>query len=148
MDEISRILRDERALCSPKSFRRAATQRLDVAWFLLRNSEYYLDAIYLAGYAAECSLKALVLERTPKGKWAATCEEIGSGAKAHDVTFLRGILLRRGCAIPDGVEASLKHVKGNWGTKLRYIGARIPHAEAARFLDHVRSTIEWTGRST
>ncbi len=31
--------------CSQKSYWRAATQRLDVAQYLLKNSKYYLDAI-------------------------------------------------------------------------------------------------------
>jgi len=73
-----------------------------------QDSSYYLDAIYLAGYAAECSLKALILEWTPKLKWAAVCEEISSGAKAHNMDFLKGILNRRQCSIPDEIGESLE----------------------------------------
>ena len=100
--------------CSPKSYRRAATQRLDAAKFLLKNSSYYLDALDLAGYAAECSLKPLILEWTPKLKWAAVCEEIGSGAKAHNFDILKGILNRRQCSIPDEIGESLEVVKREW----------------------------------
>jgi HEPN domain-containing protein len=134
--------------CSPKSYRRAATQRLDAANFLLKNSSYYLDALYLAGYVAECSLKALILERTPKSKWAAACEEIGSGAKAHNVDFLKGILNRRQCSIPDEIGESLEVVKCEWITKLRYVGALIPFKEAEAFIGHVALIYQWAERST
>jgi hypothetical protein len=55
--------------------------------FLAKNTDYNLDALYLAGDAAECSLKSLILERTPKSKRAAVCEEISSGAKAHNLGY-------------------------------------------------------------
>ncbi len=133
---------------SPKSYRRAATQRLDAARFLLKNSSYYLDALYLAGYAAECCLKALILERTPKSKWAATSEEIGSGAKAHNFDFLRGILNRRQCSIPEEIGVSLEVVKREWITDLRYVGALIPFREAEVFIEHVLAINQWAERST
>jgi len=138
---------DEPDTGSPKSYRRAATQRLDAAKFLLKNSSYYLDALYLAGYAAECSLKALILERTPKSKWAATCEEIGSGAKAHNFDFLKGILNRRQCSIPDEIGESLEVVKREWITNLRYVGALIPFREAEVFIELVALIDQWAERS-
>jgi HEPN domain-containing protein len=134
--------------CSPKSFWRAATQRLDVAKFLLKNSKYYLDALYLAGYAAECSLKALILRRTPKSKWAAVCEEIGSGAKAHNLEFLKGILNRRQGSIPDKTAESLDIIKREWITSLRYVGSLIPYAEAENFINHVVLVYQWVEGST
>jgi HEPN domain-containing protein len=133
--------------CTPKSYRRAATQRLDVAKFLLKNSKYYLDALYLAGYAAECSLKSLILERTPRSKWAAVCEEISSGAKAHNLDFLQGILNRRQRSIPDETAASLDVIKREWITNLRYVGALIPYEEAENFINHVVLIYQWVERS-
>ena len=144
---IRKIVRTELD-CSPKSYRRAATQRLDVANFLLKNSKYYLDAVYLAGYAVECSLKALVLERTLKSKRAAVCEEISSGAKAHNLDFLKGILERRGCSIPDKTRESLNVIKCEWKTNLRYVGALIPYEEAESFIKHVAWICQWAERST
>lgn len=133
--------------CSPKSYRRAATQRLEVARFLLKNSKYYLDALYLAGYAAECSLKSLILERTPKSKRAAVCEEISSGAKAHNLVFLEGILNRRQSSIPTETAASLDVIKREWITSLRYVGALIPYEEAENFIKHVALISQWVERS-
>jgi HEPN domain-containing protein len=133
--------------CSPKSYWRAATQRLDVATFLLKNSQYYLDALYLAGYAAECSLKSVILNRTPKSKWAAVCDEISSGATAHNMDFLEGILNRRQSRIPDQEAKSLDVIKREWVTNLRYVGALIPYDEAKNFIMHVESIYEWAERS-
>lgn len=133
--------------CSPKSYWRAATQRLEVAEFLLKNSRYHLDALYLAGYAVECSLKALILRRTPKPKWAAVCEEISSGAKAHNLDFLEGILNRRQRSIPDETSESLKVIRREWTTNLRYVGALIPCKEADTFIKHVELIYKWAERS-
>jgi HEPN domain-containing protein len=133
--------------CSPKAYWRAATQRLDAARFLLKNSKYYLDALYLAGYAAECSLKALILKRTPKSKWAAVCEEISSGTKAHNPDFLAGILSRKQGSIPGEAAESLDIIKREWVTNLRYVGSVIPYGEAESFISHVASVYQWVERS-
>src|SRR5262249_18338309 len=115
----------------------------DVATFLLKNSKYYLDALYLAGYAAECALKALILERTPRSKWAAVCEEIGSRAKAHNLDFLKSILTRKQVPIAEEIAVSLEVIKCEWMTSLRYVGAIIPFQEAESFIRHVTSVFQW-----
>jgi HEPN domain-containing protein len=46
-------------------FERIAEQRLAAAELLLEH-QFYLDAVYLAGYTVECSLKALILRWTPR----------------------------------------------------------------------------------
>ncbi len=93
-------------------------------------------------------LKALILEWTPKSKWAAVCEEISSGAKAHSVDFLKGILNRRQCSIPDETAVSLEVIKREWITNLRYVGALIPFKEAEFFIEHVTLIYQWAERST
>jgi hypothetical protein len=120
---------------------------LEAARFLLRHSVYHLDAAYLAGYAAECSLKALILERTSKSKWVAAAEEIGSGARSHNFDFLMGILNRKQCKISNQAYASLAVIKREWTTALRYVGALIPHEEAKFFVDHVAVICRWAERS-
>ena len=76
---------------SSQDFQRAARQRLSTAEFLLGN-RYNLDAMYLAGYAVECTLKALILDATPTGHRAETLRMISSGKKMHDTEVLGGIL--------------------------------------------------------
>ena len=93
-------------------------------------------------------MKALILEWTPKSKWAAACEEIGSGAKAHNLDFLEGILNRRQCSIPDEIGESLEVIKREWITNLRYVGALIPFKEAEVFIEHVALIYQWAERST
>jgi hypothetical protein len=123
-----------------------ATQRLDTARFLLKNFNYNLDAVYLAGYAAECSLKALILDRTPKKNWAARCQEISSGAKAHNFDFLEEVVRRTRGSIPDEITLSLNVVRLAWMTNLRYVGAMILYPEAEYFVNHVVSIYEWAER--
>lgn len=135
------------AVCSAKDYWRAAIQRLEVATFLLERSDYFLDALYLAGYAAECSLKALILERTPKAKRAAVCEEIGSGVKAHNLDFLEENLNRRRISVPVEVTESLNAVKREWSTDLRYLGAAIPNEESKNFRNNVLLIYQWVERS-
>jgi HEPN domain-containing protein len=132
--------------CSPRVYLRAATQRLDVARFLLNNSNYYLDAAYLAGYTAECALKALILERTPKAKRPGVCEELGSGARAHNFDVLENALRVKNCTIPNEVSTGLNHVKQGWGTQLRYHGGLGPQ-EAAESLSHdIILILKWVER--
>ena len=81
-------------------------------------------------------------------KWAAVCEEVGSGAKAHNFDFLKGILNRRQCSIPDEIGESLEVVKREWVTDLRYVGALIPFKEAEVFIEQVALIYQWAERST
>ena len=77
-----------------RRFRLAAGQRLETASFLLRDSTHFRDAIYLAGYTVECSLKAMILARTSKRAFAEAYEKLTQGKKAHDFEFLQGIIKR------------------------------------------------------
>ena len=67
---------------SSRDFQRAEGQRLTTAEFLLENG-YNLDATYLAGYAVECSLKALILHLTEALDRARLFDRISSGAPMH-----------------------------------------------------------------
>src|SRR5205085_10313843 len=84
---------------SSRDFQRAARQRLTTAEFLL-DHRYNLDAMYLAGYAVECTLKALILEVTPVAERPETLKTISSGKKMHDAEMLGAILKQRGHPIP------------------------------------------------
>jgi hypothetical protein len=50
-----------------RRFRVAALQRFEDAQILLDNDRA-TGAVYLAGYAVECLLKAVLLERTPASR--------------------------------------------------------------------------------
>jgi hypothetical protein len=57
-----------------RDYQKAALQRLTTAEALL-DLRLNLDAQYLGGYTVECSLKALILERTPAADQADTLKK-------------------------------------------------------------------------
>src|SRR5262245_22270871 len=114
-----------------RDFQRAALQRLTTARFLLHNG-YNLEAMYLAGYTVECSLKALILEVTPKAHQAATLKKISSGHKMHDPEVLAGKLKELGRAIPARLVKRFRRF--GWSTDLRYAVGRTDTGETRGFL--------------
>src|SRR5262249_8572983 len=68
-------------------FYQAAKQRLGDAQFRLGGGRNR-GAVYLAGYAGECVLKALILAAVPKKKIAGVVESF-RGARAHDYVWLK-----------------------------------------------------------
>jgi HEPN domain-containing protein len=148
MPEESQLRRINRSEfdCNPRAFWRAAAQRLDAANFLLE-TEMYLDAAYLAGYVVECSLKTLILERTPLTKRAVACRELTSGARCHNFDVLSGLLKLRGCSIPSEVMNCLEVLNDEWRTDLRYVGTFIPQREAEQFIKRARLVHDWVKRS-
>jgi HEPN domain-containing protein len=124
-------------------FQRAAKQRLEVATFLLENG-YHLDAVYLAGYAAECALKSVILKRTPHKHYREMFERITPGRQSHDLERLARVL--RGeplnCVIPLGVTERLSLVM-SWSTDLRYQTGRIEYNEARRFCEATQRIVSW-----
>ena len=63
-------------------FYRAAEQRFTDAQFIFRKGDRTTAAVYLAGYAVECFLKALILSQLP-GRDAEMLKQF-RGGKAHD----------------------------------------------------------------
>jgi HEPN domain-containing protein len=128
---------------SSRDFQRAARQRLTTAEFLLEN-RYNLDAMYLAGYAIECSLKALVLESTPAEDRNETLKRISSGKKMHDPEILGGILKNLNHAIPLDLVKRLR--RSSWSTSLRYESGRKDTGETRGFLRTAKTIIDWVER--
>jgi hypothetical protein len=136
---LSGIIRDYDYLEStPKSFQKAAALRIAAARILVL-SDLKLDAVYLGGYAAECSLKSLILRWTPRKRWPAVLDSI----KIHDLQVLRRTLVMKACPIPDNASAALKAISDEWSTELRYVGVRLPDREARAFLEKVETVFKW-----
>lgn len=151
MSRIRSLVRDLRSGVieqTPHSYMRAATARLSAARRLDESGEptHALDVIYLAGYAVECALKALILERTPRPKWADVCREIATGERGHDIGFLARVL-RVKSPIPDAVREDLNLIGNEWITDLRYAARLIPTAEAQSLLEAVSRFVDWVERS-
>jgi HEPN domain-containing protein len=134
-------------------FQRAAERRLAAAELLLEH-EYHLDAVYLAGYTVECSLKALILRWTPRGEVAAMMEKLTeAGAKGHDFEYLKNLLKGQhaGEAKRDRetLGALATHLRGTyiWTTDLRYQVGKFDADRAQRFFAAVRVIRELGVRS-
>lgn len=84
---------------SSRDFQKAAAQRLTTAETLLRE-KLTLDAQYIGGYTVECSLKALIMERTPDPDKRDQLHRITSGASMHRPDVLLGELRNLGVALP------------------------------------------------
>ena|SRR3990172_1182581 len=125
---------------SSRDFQRAALQRLTAAEFLLDN-HYNLDAMYLAGYTLECTLKALIVEKAPAAEKTTTLKKISSGKKMHNVEVLSGLLKDFGCPIPLELVKRLR--KSTWSTTLRYESGRTDTGETRAFLKTAKAVYNW-----
>ena len=123
-----------------RDFQHAAKQRLTTAEFLLQY-RYNLDAMYLAGYTVECTLKALILEVTPAQDQADTLKKISSGKKMHDAEILGGILKDLGHPIP--LELVKRIRRSGWTTALRYETGRTDTGETRGFLKTAKMALDW-----
>ena len=125
-----------------RDFQKAAEQRLTTAQFLL-SWDYPLDALYLGGYAIECSLKALILETTPAAGRAAVYAKISSGSKMHQAEVLAGELRKLGVSIPIPILKRLRRFQ--WSVDLRYQHGRKDTAETRGMLRTAKELCDWVG---
>lgn len=128
---------------SSQAFQRAAKRRLAAAEFLLSKgkNQHNLDAVYLAGYAVECSLKALILHMTPAADKSETLKKITVGKKMHSPEILGELLKTLGSAVPAELAKRLR--LSGWSTDLRYKAERRSAGESRGFLKVVRKTYDW-----
>lgn len=120
---------------------RAAKQRFDDAQYLLQG-ERTTGAVYLAGYTAECFLKALVLASVSQAVRKRLLSEF-RGNRAHNIEWL-GALYRKhvGFAVPRKVTRHLSRV-ASWSTDLRYATGSMRITDAEEFLDSVEAIAKW-----
>lgn len=128
---------------NPQMFRRAAAKRRAAADVLVRHDPpHFTDAVYLAGYAGECILKAVILASTPASKRAVLVDEEFRGRRGHDISHLMGLLHERGIRWSGSVQPALRRLTG-WSTDLRYETAEFDGQEAIVFLSHVDLILDW-----
>jgi hypothetical protein len=141
--EAPAAVRDWNELMPPatsRDFQRAAGQRLIAARTLLAQN-LTLDAQYLGGYTVECSLKALILHRTPEAEKAGKLRLISSGANMHRPERLLGELRNVGVVLPAAIARRMRRF--DWATDLRYETGRKPTGETVGFLKTVDAIYEW-----
>jgi hypothetical protein len=93
------------------------------------------------GYAVECALKALILEKTSQADRQTTLELISSSAKMHNPEILGGFLKDLKSPIPLGLVKKFRHFR--WSTDLRYQTGRTASNETGGFLKTAKETCEW-----
>ena len=124
-----------------RQYYRCALQRFEDAEVLLR-AAHTTGAVYLAGYAIECMLKALILDSLAPATRAAMLGKF-RGARAHDYEWLRGqYVLNRGARPPGGIAVDFTLVDG-WSTDLRYVTRSLRSAEAEEFLQAAKRILDW-----
>jgi HEPN domain-containing protein len=124
-----------------RDFQRVALQRLDAAQKLLE-LKLTLEAQYFGGYVIECSLKALILEKTPDEKKLKILARITKGAQWHRFENLRAEL-RNEFAIELPREV-VRKLKGNrWSTDLRYETGRRETGQTKAFLKAAGLLYNW-----
>jgi len=126
-----------------RHFHVAAGQRFEDAQVLFANGRA-TGAVYLAVYAVECLLKAVLLARTPISKQPQVWDSY-RGRAGHNLDSLRYALGRVGAFMP--VDCSRHFVRVScWTTDLRYYAGSKKHADAQKFLQSAGIVIEWLER--
>ncbi len=103
-----------------------------------------MDAHYLAGYAIEFALKALILGATAASRRDATFSEISRGERMHRYEVLMGLLHDLGVSLD--VDLSRRIRTSTWSTRLRYDSGRGNDAYTRDFLTTAGRFLDWAGR--
>jgi hypothetical protein len=155
-----------------KKFLRAAAQRLNSAKALAEAANgragdaLYLDAMYLAGYCAECALKARLLAGIPVKERDEFEREYSRSPDAHDLENLNTLLLKREIIFPNPNrrQKPRKRIKKapidlppdlvkrfrkiwSWSTSLRYESGSRKLTEWQQFLAVAGEVLQWAERS-
>ena len=126
----------------PRKFFRVATQRFAEAQFLFEG-ERYAASIYLAGYAVECGLKALILSAVPKNRQADLAASF-RGSGGHNFNrLIEAYIEGGGPGPPLAITKDLTYVHDEWSVELRYLAGEKPYRDAERFVSSTDRVLEW-----
>ena len=121
-------------------YRRAAERRLEDARFLAGGvRERQTGAVYLAGYAAECGLKALLLSVTREA-------DQPDSIYSHSLLALRDACRRAGVNLPREEDRRINDL-ADWDTTLRYNPGDTDPRDAADFLGKAAALLQFIRRS-
>jgi hypothetical protein len=120
---------------------RCALQRFDDAGVRLR-AEHTTGAVYLAGYAIECMLKALVIMAVPRHARRGMLKLFRRG-EAHQFEWLWSQYLKHGGArFPREIRQHFTLVN-DWSTDLRYVPGTVRPKDAEAFMKSTEAIIQW-----
>jgi hypothetical protein len=125
-----------------RRFYQSARQRFEDARFLLEEGRT-TGAVYLAGYAVECILEALILAVIAQPGKRREMLKSFRGSRAHDFGWLKAIYIDNGGATFPA-QVAKKFARTNlWSTELRYQPGTIRCREARNMLDAAEGILEW-----
>ena len=124
-----------------RDFLKAALQRLDVAIEIMVILRRSLEAPYVGGYSVECSLKALILEKTAEAERPTILERLTQGAASHRPEVLLDRLREVGVALTPEIARRMRRF--DWTTDLRYETGRKDTGETNALLNTARAIYEW-----
>jgi hypothetical protein len=128
-----------------RRFRSVAIQRFEEAQ-LPNKYDRRTAAVYLAGYAVECSLKALLLSASTDSQLRGLMTSF-RGRVGHDFEWLKAKYIKGGGAKFPPEIAKAFTVVSPWTTELRYKAGDTPPREADLFLRSAEEIIAWANRS-
>jgi hypothetical protein len=121
-----------------------ALQRLEDAKTLLR-AERTTGAIYLAGYAVECMLKAIVLFQVPVRERTDRLAEF-KGRSAHSFERLKELWSGAGGERFSRDVARDFATVASWSTEFRYTPGVADYSTAEQFLNACHRVLNWADR--
>ncbi len=127
-----------------RKFLRAAEQRM-IAVDFLRRADLNFEAVYLAGYVIECSLKALLLSSMPAKQRLAYADRHFRGRAGHSYESLKEALFRQHVNIPAQIADQLR--RSAWSTELRYQVGLLKAIEAKTFIAIAGEVLAWVQRT-
>lgn len=124
-----------------RDFLKVALQRLTAAEEIMETLRLSLKAQYIAGYSVECSLKALILERTPEVDRPDVLDRLTHGATYHRAEVLLDRLREQGVFLT--VDLAKRMRRFDWTTDLRYETGRKDTGETNGLLRPAIAIYEW-----
>jgi hypothetical protein len=124
-----------------RDFLKAALQRLTTAEAIFEILRINLEAQYIGGYAVECALKALIMERTAEADRPDTLHSLTHGAAAHRPEVLLGRLRDLGVFLTPQLAARMRRF--DWTTALRYETGRLDTGETKALLRTAKMVYDW-----
>lgn len=124
-----------------RDFLKAALQRLSTAEAIFEVLRINLEAQYVGGYAVECALKALVLEKTPAADRPDTLYRLTRGAATHRKEVLLGKLRDLGVTLTPELAKRMRRF--DWSTGLRYETGRLDTGETRAVLRTAKMICDW-----
>ena len=126
---------------TPRDFLKITLQRLTAAEEIMETLRLTLEAQYIGGYSVECSLKALILEKTAESDRPAMLRQLTHGATYHRAEVLLDRLRERGIALT--VELGKRMRRFDWTTDLRYETGRKDTGETNALYRSARAIYDW-----